>query len=107
MPWWTWLALGFFALAVLFGALVVFVHFQRMRRLRAAGLDVAQALEELSHKAEALENRVDHAAERAALVEERFANLNTSLERLSVLGWALGDVTRTVSQVRSAVTLKK
>ena len=54
MPWWTWLALGFFALAVLFGALVVFVHFQRMRRLRAAGLDVAQDLEELSHKAEAL-----------------------------------------------------
>jgi hypothetical protein len=107
VPWWTWLALGFFVLVVLFGALVVLVHLLRMRRLRSASSGVILALDELTQKTEELDRRLEHAAERAALVEERIAHLNASVDRLSVLGWALGDVTRAVSQVRSAVTLKK
>jgi hypothetical protein len=107
MPWWTWLALGLFVAVVVAGAAVTLLSLRRMRALRAASDGVAIALEAVTRKAEALEVRVEHAGERAELVERRTAHLQTSLERLSVLTWALGDVGRTISQVRRAVTLKK
>jgi len=78
-----------------------------MRRLSAAGDQVALALEGLTRKTEDLERRLEHAQEQADLVEQKVAKLNASMERLSVLTWALGDVAKTVSQVRSAVTLRK
>jgi len=107
MPWWTWTALVFFALVVAAGAAVTVVSLLRMRRLSAAGDQVALALEGLTRKTEDLERRLEHAQEQADLVEQKVAKLNASMERLSVLTWALGDVAKTVSQVRSAVTLRK
>jgi hypothetical protein len=35
------------------------------------------------------------------------AHLQTSLDRLSVLTWALGDVGKTIADVRRTVTLRK
>ena len=107
MPWWTWTALVFFALVVAAGAAVTVVSLLRMRRLSATGDQVALALEDLTRKTEDLERRLEHAQEQADLVEQKVAKLNASMERLSVLTWALGDVAKTVSQVRSAVTLRK
>jgi hypothetical protein len=78
-----------------------------MRSLQTAGVEVALALDELTRKTEALEGRLEQAGENAEIVERRMAHLQESLEGLSVLTWALGDVAKAVSQLRSAVTLKK
>jgi phage protein D len=107
MPWWTWTALAIFVLVVLVGAAVTIAAFLQMRRLTAAGEDVARSLEELATKSEALQARLEHAEERADLVERKMAQLSGSFERLSVLTWALGDVRHTVSGITDAVTLRK
>jgi hypothetical protein len=107
VPWWTWIALTFFVVIVLAGGAVTFVSLRRMRSLQTAGVEVALALDELTRKTEALEGRLEQAGENAEIVERRMAHLQESLERLSVLTWALGDVAKAVSQLRSAATLKK
>jgi hypothetical protein len=107
MPWWSWIALVFFAVVVTSGTAVAVLAVLRMRRLGATGDRVAVALADLTHKTDELERRLERANERAELVERRIAQLNASMERLSVLTWAAGDVARTISHVRSAVTLRK
>jgi uncharacterized membrane protein YcjF (UPF0283 family) len=107
MPWWTWAALVFFAVVVMAGTAVVLIAFFRMRRLEQTAVELEAALEELSRRSEELEARLEHANERAELVERKLAQLDGSFERLSVLTWALGDVAKAVSQVRSAVLLRK
>jgi hypothetical protein len=107
MPWWTWAALVFFVVVVAASAAVTVLSLLRMRRLSATGDRVAVALDEPTRKKEELERRLEHAQEQAELVERKVANLKASMEQLSVLTWALGDVAKTVSQVRSAVTLRK
>jgi hypothetical protein len=107
MPWWTWAALVFFVLVVATGAAVTVLSLIRMRRLSATGDQVVLALDDLTRRTEELERRLEHAQEQAELVERKVAKLNASMEGLSVLTWALGDVAKTVSDVRSAVTLRK
>jgi hypothetical protein len=107
MPWWTWAALVFFALVVAAGTVVAVMSLAQMRRLGATGNQVADALDDLNGKVAELEQRLEHAQERAEIVERRIAKLNASLEALSVLTWAVGDVTKKVAEVRSALTLLK
>jgi uncharacterized protein YoxC len=107
MPWWTWAALAFFALVIAASAAVTVLSLLRVRRLKATGDRVGVALDDLTRKTEGLERRLEQAQEQAELVERRVDKLNASMEQLSVLTWALGDVAKTVSQVRSAVTLRK
>ncbi|MEX2103191.1 MAG: hypothetical protein WD805_04440, partial [Gaiellaceae bacterium] len=106
VPWWTWVALGFFAAVVV--AMVVFsaLVFVRLQRLRDRG-DILQAeLEGLAGKAERLEGRLDRAEERAELARRSIERLDASLQRLSVLTWALGDARRAVTQLRSGLLRK-
>ena len=107
MPWWTWAELAFFVLVVATSAAVAVLSLLTMRRLNVTGERVAVALDDLTRKTEELERRLEQAQEQAELVERKVAKLNASIEQLSVLTWALGDVAKTVSQVRSAVTLRK
>ena len=107
MPWWTWATLVFFVLVVAASAAVSVLSLLRMRRLNATGERVAVALDDLTRKTGDLERRLEHAQKQAELVERKLAKLDASMEQLSVLTWALGDVAKTVSQVRSAVTLRK
>ena len=107
MPWWTWSALVFFGLAVISAAVLVVVALLGMRRLSRTGAQVEAGLEDLARKGEELEARLEHANERAELVERRLAHLNASLERLSVLTWAAGDVSKALAHVRSTVLLRK
>jgi hypothetical protein len=107
MPWWTWAALVFFGVAVLAAAVLVVLALLGMRRLAKTGAQVEAGLEDLARKSEELEARLAHADERAQLVERKLAHLDGSLERLSVLTWALGDVSRAVSDLRSTVMLRK
>ena len=107
MPWWTWTALAVFVLVVCVGAAVTLAAFFQLRRLTTAGTDVARALEDVTTKTGALQARLEHAEQRADLVERKMGKLNRSFERLSVLTWALGDVGRTVSGITNALTLRK
>ena len=107
MPWWTWTALVFFIVVVLAGIVVVGISFFRMRALEATGRQLEAELEELTRKSAELEARMEQADRRAELVERKLAHLNGSLERLSVLTWALGDASKAVSAVRRAVLLRK
>jgi predicted RNase H-like nuclease (RuvC/YqgF family) len=107
MPWWTLTALVFFLVVTLFGFVVVALGFFRMRALEATGRQLEAELEELTRKSELLEARLERADQRAELVQQRLAHLDQSLERLSVLTWALGDASKAVSAVRSAVLLRK
>jgi predicted RNase H-like nuclease (RuvC/YqgF family) len=106
MPWWTWVALGFFAVVVV--ALLAFAAllFVRLKRLRDRG-DILQAeLEALAGKAEHLEDRLERAEERAERARRSLERLDASLQRLSVLTWALGDARRAVTQLRSGLLRK-
>jgi prefoldin subunit 5 len=107
MPWWTWIALVFFFTVIAASGVVTFISLRRIRDLEATGNEVARALDEVTSKAEALEARLEHVAERAELLERKMSHLQTSLERLSVLTWALGDVGKTIAEVRRTVTLRK
>jgi chromosome segregation ATPase len=106
VPWWTWLALGFFAAVII--AMVVFAAlvFVRLQQLRDRG-DILQAeLEALAGKAERLEDRLERAEERAERARRSLEQLDASLQRLSVLTWALGDARRAVTQLRSGLLRK-
>jgi hypothetical protein len=107
VPWWTWTALAIFVVIMSVGIAVTVLAFLQMRRLTTAGADVARALDEVAIKTEALQARLEHAEERADLVERKMAKLNRSFERLSVLTWAFGDARRVVSQLTDSVTLRK
>jgi bifunctional ADP-heptose synthase (sugar kinase/adenylyltransferase) len=107
VPWWTWIAILFFVAVVVTGAVVSLLSLRRMRRLQAAGDHVIAALDEVTRKTEELERRTEHANERAELVERKVAHLQASLERLSVLTWALGDAGKTISRMRNTLTLRK
>jgi predicted nuclease with TOPRIM domain len=107
MPWWTWVALGFFALMLVLVGVHALSAFRRLRALAATGERVTAALDELTARTEALERRVEKSEARRADVEEHLERLNRSLERLSVLGWALGDARRGLARIRAAATLGK
>jgi chromosome segregation ATPase len=85
----------------------VLVALLGMRRLEETGSRIEAALADLTRKSEELEERLDEANERAELVARKLAQLEASMERLSVLTWALGDVSKAISGVRNAVTLRK
>jgi hypothetical protein len=94
MPWWTWLALGFFALAVVATAIFAAFAIRRIMPLAAASERIQSRLDELAVEAEALNVRVAHTQERVAEAERARAQLEGSLERLSVLTRSLQDARR-------------
>ena len=106
MPWWTWIALGVFALAVV--ALAIFGVYAagRIKRLKAQGEALAAALDDVARRAEELERRAAHASQRAAEVERARAGLDGSLERLSVLSWAMGDARKGITRLRGTYLRK-
>jgi chromosome segregation ATPase len=106
MPWWTWLALGVFTLVIFATGVMGLLVFVRLKQLRDRG-DLLQAeLDALAGKAERLEQRLAHSEERAERARRSLARLDASLERLSVLTWALGDARRAVTQIRSGLLRK-
>jgi predicted RNase H-like nuclease (RuvC/YqgF family) len=106
MPWWTWIALGVFALSVVAMAIFAVYTLGRVKRLKAEAEAITAALDEVTRRAEELERRSAHASERAAEVERARARLDGSLERLSVLSWALGDARKGIARLRGAYLRK-
>jgi hypothetical protein len=107
MPWWTWVALGFFAAVLVVGGVYAFLLARSLRVLGATGERVAAALEEVAAKGEALERRSAEVEARRAAAQAHFDHLSTTLGRFSVLTWAMGDVAKTVAEVRSALLVRK
>jgi hypothetical protein len=101
VPWWTWIALGFFVVVLVATAAAAFVGVRRLRRAQASAEAMLVAFEGLAVKAEQLEERAMGAEERRARVEEHFARLARSRERLGVLTWALRDATRELTGLRN------
>ena len=100
MPWWTWLALGFFALALVATGIFAVYAIGKVRRAEAVAGRLQERLDELAHTAEAVERRMAHAQARAEELERERARLEVSLDRLSVLTWALSDARKSVTRLR-------
>ncbi|MEO8290930.1 MAG: hypothetical protein ABI649_08065 [Gaiellaceae bacterium] len=107
MPWWTWMALGFFLAVLVVAAVYGLVLARSMRVFAVTGERVTVALEELAAKGEALERRSAEVEARREAAQAHFDHLNATLERFSVLTWAIGDVAKTVTEVRSALIVRK
>src|SRR5919106_1944258 len=103
MPWWTWIAIAFFAAAFVIGIAVAFVAVKRMRELQSRAEAMTAAFEELMAKAEALERRALTVEENRARLESHLARLGRSREKLGVLTWALRDATRDLTIFRNAL----
>ena len=107
VPWWTWVSLAFFAVIVLAASVVALVALRSLSRLQTVGERLQAAFEDLSTKSEELERRAARASSRVESVEPHFEHLRTSLDRFSVLTWAIGDMAKTVSRLRSALLVDK
>jgi cell division protein FtsB len=103
VPWWTWIALGFFLVTLVATAVVAFVGARRVQRAQASAEAMTAAFEDLARKVEELEQRAAVVEKRRARVEEHVARLGRSRERLSVLTWALRDATRELTSLRSVL----
>jgi hypothetical protein len=106
VPWWTWIALGAFALALVAVAIFAVATYGRVKRMTAAGERLAARLEELSAQGEKLERRAEHAGKRAEEVEREIARVQGSLDRLGVLVCALSDARQGVTRLREAYLRK-
>jgi hypothetical protein len=107
LPWWVWIPLGVFALSAL-GTTVglVVAAVKTFRALGVAGRATTGALDELTEAAAELEARLTALSERTEEAEGQLTRLQVSLEKLSVLRWALGDAQGTVARLRDAVPRK-
>jgi hypothetical protein len=107
MPWWTWVSLAFFAAIVLAASVVALLALRSLSRLQTVGERLQTAFEDLSAKSDELERRAARASSRVESVEPHFAHLQASLDRFSVLTWAIGDMAKTVSRLRTALLVQK
>jgi hypothetical protein len=107
MPWWTWLSLAFFAVIVLAASIVTLLALRSMSRLQRTGELLQVAFEDLAEKSEELERRAARASTRVESAEPHFEHLRASLDRFSVLTWAIGDMAKTVARLRGALLVQK
>jgi hypothetical protein len=107
MPWWTWVALGIFVASLVAAGVIAFVALRSLNALQSVGERLTVALEDLAAKSEELERSAERASMRVESAEPHFDHLRVTLDRFSVLTWALGDVAKTVGQLRSAVLIRK
>jgi hypothetical protein len=107
MPWWTWIALGFFAAVVLAASVMALLALRTLGALQSVGDRLNAALEDLNAKTLELERRSERASRRVEEAEPHFDHLRRTMERFSVLTWALGDVLKTVGEMRSALLVRK
>ena len=107
MPWWTWVSLAFFAAVVLAASIVALLALRSMSRLQTVGEQLHDAFEALAEKSEELERRTARASSKVESAEPHFEHLRTTLDRFSVLTWAIGDMAKTVGRIRSTLLIQK
>ena len=98
MPWWTWLCLGIFLLALVATAVFSVFAFGRVKRLGASAAGIQARLDDVARSAEEMERRMERTQKRMEELERHRARLDASVARLKVLTSALsearGGVTR-------------
>jgi Flp pilus assembly pilin Flp len=107
MPWWTWVSLAFFAAVVLGASIVALVALRSISRLQTVGEQLQAAFDDLALKSEELERRAAQASSKVEYAEPHFEHLRTTLDRFSVLTWAIGDMAKTVGRIRSTLLVQK
>jgi hypothetical protein len=107
VPWWTWVALAFFAAVVLAASIVALLALRSMSALGAVGERLQAAFEDLDAKSRELERRAARASGRIESAEPHFDHLRVTLDRFSVLTWAIGDMAKTVGRLRSGLLIQK
>jgi hypothetical protein len=107
MPWWTWVALAIFIASLVAAGVIALVALRTMAALQSVGERLAAALEELAAKSDDLERRAERMSLHAESAEPHFEHLRVTLDRFSVLTWALGDAAKTVGPLRSALIVQK
>ena len=100
MPWWTWLALGVLALALVATGIFTAYAFGRIRRAQGMARQLQARFDDLARTAEEVERRLAHTQARAEELERDRARVEMSLDRLSVLTWALSDARKSVTRLR-------
>jgi len=106
VPWWTWIAVGVFALAAAGGGALVVLGLRTFRRLRASGERVSAALGELTRSSERLASAGEALSGRSDEFERTLARLRASIRRLSALLRALADARDTVMRAVALVPRK-
>ncbi|MGH3040939.1 MAG: hypothetical protein ACRDNG_04220, partial [Gaiellaceae bacterium] len=91
VPWWTWVSLGVFLLALVATAVFSVVAFRRLRQLTTLASRIQARVDELARAAEETERRLAHAQERMAELERHRARTDASVARLKVLTSALSE----------------
>ena len=107
MPWWTWVSLAFFAAVVLAASVLALIALRSMSRLQSVGERLQVAFDDLAVKSDELERRAARANSRVEAAEPHFEHLRTTLDRFSVLTWAIGDMAKTVGRLRSTLLVQK
>ena len=106
MPWWTWIALAAFALAIVGSGLFAVWASRRVNVLVASGEVLAARMEELSRQSAELQRRSERASLRTQELQRSVDRLNRSFAQLGVLGWALGDTRRSLMRLRTSYLRK-
>ena len=107
MPWWTWVALGIFVASLIAASVIGALMLVTLKSLQVTSVRLSAALEDLAAKGEALERRSAEMSAHSEAAEAHFAHLRETLDRFSVLTWAIGDVAKTIGDLRSAVAVRK
>ena len=107
MPWWTWVSLAFFAGVVLAASIVALVALRSVSRLQTVGERLQVAFDDLAPRAKSSSDAPRGRACGSSPPSRTSSTCATSLDRFSVLTWAIGDMAKTVGKLRSAVLLQK
>ena len=107
VPWWTWVALGFFAAVVIAASIVALFALRSMSALQSVGERLQVAFDDLAAKSDELERRAARASSGVESAEPHFEHLRVTLDRFSVLTWAIGDMAKAVGRLRSGLIIQK
>ncbi len=93
MPWWTWLCLGIFLLALMAAAVFAAFAFGRMKRLGAASAAIRAKLDQVTLLAEEIQTKQERSQEHLEELQRHRARTEASIARLRVLTSALSEAT--------------
>ena len=102
---WATLALSLIVFITI-AIVLIFVGFPALQAAGEGSRQMNAALEELEDKAEKLNASVLDLTERQAELERHLGRLGISLERLSVLTWAISDAKTALGDVRALIPRK-
>jgi len=93
VPWWTWLCLGIFLLAVVAMAVFTAFAFGRVKRLAASATGIRARLDDLTLLAEEVQRKQARNQAHVEELQRHRARAEASLVRLQVLTSALSEAT--------------